>query len=168
MTKITNPIAIIVVTKNIWILWEIAKCDTLMWTEQMLLKEQCRWTCCCKIQQTFNLETMQYHQCAKKNKEERKQKHTCRGIPVDRMDKYILFMSIKFKRFSIVAPSNTFKCTHCLKYFMFNYLAMMPNCSEGNLYKSQERQLIKLADQDIEDNHPHLVTTHLIQIKLVF
>ena len=79
-----------------------------------------------------------------------------------------VFMSIKFKRFSIVAPSNTFKCTHCLKYFMFNYLAMMPNCSEGNLYKSQDRQLIKLADQDIEDNHPHLMTTHLIQIKLVF
>ena len=104
----------------------------------------------------------------KKNKEERKQKHTCRGIPVDRMDKYILFISIKFKRFSIVAPSNTFKCTHCLKYFMFNYLALMPSCSEGNLYKSQVRQLIKLADQDIEDNHPHLVTTHLIQIKPVF
>lgn len=50
---------------------------------------------------------------------------------------------------------------------MFNYLAMMPNCSEGNVYKSQERQLIKLADQDIEDNHPHLVTAHLIQIKPV-
>lgn len=55
-------------------------------------------------------------------------------MPVERMtNTHFVFMSLKFERFSIVASSNTFKRTHCLNYFMFNYLAMLPNCSEGNL-----------------------------------
>ena len=112
MTKITNPMAIIVIMKNIWILWEIAKCDTLKWTEQMLLNELCRWPCC--MQDVANLQFVNNALSLMLKKKKRKEMHICWGMPVERMDKYTLCVYV-YKIWRILYSS-------IFKYFQMHSL----------------------------------------------
>lgn len=119
--------AIIVIMKNIWILWEIAKCDTLLWTEQMLLNEQCRWTCC--MQDAANLQFVDNAVSSVLKKKKKKEMHICWGMPVERMtNTHFVFMSLKFERFSNCSIFKYFQMHSLFKLFhvqLFSYATQL-------------------------------------------